>query len=183
MIPLFWRFLIKMEMVRVWAIIGDANSGKSTMIGHLTSHFGATDNGLKSGRADRFCNVLLRGGGLRRVWSRRMAFQEAGLDPSAAADMILERQNQDKPLNILISLRHSSHNGFPGAETYLSSFLKRGWSLSSLVLMGPTPDIDTYLEFGSPTLAVWPRQFLDKSENIEEIGLRVGQIRNHFGWA
>lgn len=180
--------------VNVWAIVGDSDAGKSTLIGHLTAQFGATNNpnGLRSGPASRPYTVLLRGGGFLRLWSRKMALQEAGWSPefavAAISKRILRHQRNATAGNILIALRDVDTNGLPEGCKYLTYFQSQGWTIKSLVLLQNIKSPSAYLSLGAPVC------FMDPSEQIkaeqftpqlfsEQIAHRVGHIRNHFEWA
>lgn len=158
------------------------------MVGHLTSQFGATDNGLRKGRGDGFYDVLQRGGGYQRIWARRMALQEAGHTPEQAVSQILKKFESQKFTsaggNILIALRDQQHRGLADGNEYLAHFSSIGWSLQALVLMHSMEYTDRYLQFGLPTYQfVSSKNEPDTFLTSVPIAHRVGQIRNHFGWA
>jgi hypothetical protein len=173
--------------VRVWAIIGHKNAGKSTIIGHLTSQVGSGANGLRRGRNAAYEEILLRGGGYLYVFARRMAWQEAGIDPPGVETRMkvfarrTQRYSNILPacINVLMALRYDPDNGCPGAKQYLSYFAAAGWSLESLVLLSPTPKQLDYDCFGAPTLYTFDAT-IDLHHRISWV---VGAVRNHFGWA
>lgn len=174
--------------VRVWAIIGDANAGKSTMIGHLTYQYGPGKNGLWKGRSDKVYEVLLRGGGCLSVWSRRMALQEAGLTPEQAMLEISKNFEGDRdvgqPRNILVALRDRQHSGLADGNEYLSHFAAMGWKLQSIVMMPSVEQVNRYTRLGVPTCVLTPIEETSSANAASmSIGHRVGKIRNHFGWA
>ena len=180
--------------LNVWVIVGDSDAGKSTMIGHLTAQFGATDkpNGLRSGPASRPYTVLLRGGGFLRLWSRKMALQEARWSPEIAvagiSKRILGHQRNATAGNILIALRDVDTNGLPEGYKYLNHFQSQGWTIKSLVLIQKVKNPSAYLAVGAPVCFMDPPEQV-KPEQVkpqvfsEQIAHRVGQIRNHFEWA
>jgi len=176
-----------MPKVRVWAVLGDSDAGKSTTIGHLTSRLNQGPVGI--------VKVLLRGGGYLHIYGKKMALQEAEVYPDDETTPAIDQKGfmtnindraaelQHNPtisagyFNILIALRFNQVNNYPCGLDYLSSFVEKGWSIESLVLLSPTPEQqEEYGRFGAPTLSV------DNSRNIE-INHMVGQVRNHFGWA
>jgi hypothetical protein len=184
--------------VRVWAILGDANAGKSTMITHLASIFGKgetnkREGGSSAGRGDGDHTLLLRGGGYLKIWKRKMALQEARLLPAEFVAFIEKRAKataETKPkispeyYNVLIALRHTAHLSFPAGHEYLSHFASVGWKLESLVTAPPTTNFDLYLKFGVPVCRLIEKSDgEDTKANRVPIGWRAGQIRNHFGWA
>lgn len=175
--------------VNIWVVVGDSNTGKSTMIGHLTAQFGATTkaNGLKQGSGSRLYTVLLRGGGYLRLWSRRMALQEAGWSPEFAvrsiSKRILRHQPNARSGNILVALRDVDSNGLPSGDSYLTYFQSQGWSVRSIVLMQGIEDPARYLYLSAPTYCMKAPHQGVSSVIAQQISHRVGQIRNHFEWA
>jgi hypothetical protein len=59
--------------IRVWAVIGDGDTGKSTVIGHLISQLGQGSGGLRQ--------VLLRGGGIFRFTRVGSPFKKQSVLP------------------------------------------------------------------------------------------------------
>jgi|JI7StandDraft_1071085.scaffolds.fasta_scaffold233266_2 GTPase SAR1 family protein len=180
--------------VNVWAIVGDSGAGKSTMIGHLTAQFGATKkpNGLRPGPARKHYTILLRGGGFLRLWSRKMALQEAEWSPEFAvgeiSNHILRHHRGATSGNILIALRDVDSNGFPEGHEYLNYFQSQGWTVRSLVLIQKTEDPSEYWSVGAPVCFMnSAEQLKPEPDNLqafsEQIAHRVGRIRNHFEWA
>jgi hypothetical protein len=175
--------------VDVWAIVGDANTGKSTMIGHLTYQFGPGENGLgRKGRRDKIYEVLLRNGDYLSIWSRRMALQEAGLTPEAAMQNILERTKDHfltgQTRNVLVALRDRQHNNLADGDSYLKYFAENGWKLRSLVLMPSIEKAGRYTGLGIHNITLERTPSNEKHSAVStSIGHRVGHIRNHFGWA
>jgi hypothetical protein len=180
--------------VNVWAIVGDSDAGKSTIIGHLTAQFGTTKNpnGLRSGPASRPYTVLLRSGGFLRLWSRKMALQEAGWSPEFAlseiSKRILRHQRGARSGNILIALRDVDTNGLPEGHEYLKYFQSHGWTINSVVLIQKTENPHEYLSVGAPVCLMNSAELLEPEHGnlqafSEQIAHRVGRIRNHFAWA
>lgn len=173
-----------MVQVRLWTILGEAQTGKSRSVRELASLQ------LRGGRPT-FSDVLLRGGGYIRVYAKRMAWQE---DKKMPADSIREierkiavltRRLKRKPVavNVLSTLRfqpiiHSSGLTCPAASKYIEAWQDKGWSVESLALMSPDPAgaDDHYGELGAPTAWLYESRTM-------RIGEMVGTIRNHFAWA
>lgn len=176
-VPLFPR-------IRVWAILGDARTGKSTTIRYLSSQL-STGPGA-------FRDVLLRGGGYLRVYSVRRAWQEAGKSPREAVERVnrsaqtLVRQRPPVSVccvNVLMALRFNPTNECPAGHAYLSHFVGQGWLLESLVLMNYRDEDrrEFYHNFGAPTLDLFDSARMVR--NPDQHAWMVGQVRNHFGWA
>lgn len=184
--------------IRVWAILGDTEAGKSTMIGHLTSMFGPGENGIDPKRQKPVRTVLLRGGGYLRLWTMRQALQEANKSPERFVNETLKRSAKmalvapripSQYFNILIALRYDATATCPAGSEYLSFFCQQpDFALHSLVCLPsreagkekpPSPDLSLFLRFGVPTCLVRSPVCPDG----EPISHQVGQIRNHFGWA
>jgi hypothetical protein len=168
--------------VRVWAVIGEGSTGKSTVIGHLTSKLGRGPGGPQF--------MLLRGGGYLRVHARRQSLQEARITAQSIVRTFKARianLQKNKGLsigyaNLLVAIRTDKINGLPPATDYLSYFVTSGWDLESIVIL----DYDgrkhaSYHEFGVPTLEVYNSS--DWVQDKLQHQILVGQVRNHFGWA
>lgn len=168
--------------IRVWAVIGEGGSGKSTVTGGLVSQLGPGKTHPR--------RILLRGGGHRLVHARRQSLQEARIssrkfiDDMRKAAKILQRRHKLvlSDFNVLVAIRTDRMNGFPPAKDYLSDFVRDGWSLESLAVLNyDERSHGVYYAFGAPTLAVRDSSVLaSKPVNHQRL---VGQVRNHFGWA
>ena len=171
-----------MTQVRLWTIIGEAQTGKSRAVRELASL-------PTTGGAD-LKDVLFRGGGYLRISHKRMAWQEAKRSPAeSVADIrarigFAERRLGASPfaINVLSTLRFEpiEHAGksCPEGKAYLQAWISEGWSLESIVLMSPDPHggQDVYGNFGVPTLWLYESRKRDVSQ-------MVGLVRSHFGWA
>ncbi|MFD2263319.1 hypothetical protein ACFSM5_10505 [Lacibacterium aquatile] len=192
--------------IRVWAVVGRPSSGKSTIIGHLTSLYGAGNNGLDPHAggegADRFHSVSLPGGGHMSVYCLRRSWQEADMQPvdvvatvKKAAD---ELANQKPPIvlsyfNVLMALEMDAypdpqHGPFGKAHEYLSYFARVGWSIEKLVLLSPEAKHQHYERFGAPVLCLYNKDrdpdLLPRPEGrAKEIGRSLAAVRSHFGWS
>jgi hypothetical protein len=173
-----------MPQIRIWAVIGAGNVGKSTTIGHLAGDFGKGQGGLRQTLGGKR-EVLLRGGGYLTVFSWRVSRQDAGQSPDETVKFLKRQSSQfdgDRPIasacfNVLVALRTDRRGNLPVAAEYLSHFVRQGWIVESLALLSPTDrDEDLYHRFGAPTCYVYG------SRDIK-IAWMVGQVRNHFGWA
>jgi hypothetical protein len=170
--------------VRVWAILGDPGTGKSTTIRYLISQQTTGPGNIR--------DILLRGGGYLRLYASRRASQEARKSPEDVIKLIKEkgrRLTHGRPrlsicwLNVLMALRFDAANGCPPGHQYLSTFVEHGWLLESLVLMNYRDQDrrEFYHDFGAPTLDLLDstRMARDPSQHA----WMVGQVRSHFGWA
>lgn len=168
--------------VRLWAVIGEGATGKSTVIGNLVATLGKGPGGFRL--------VPLRGGGHLQINARRQSLQEAKRSP---ADVLKDTERTIKTLqkkrgfsigylNLLLAIRTDRINGLPPASEYLSHFNKAGWSLESLVILGYDGKKHfQYYDFGAPTLEHpdSPEMVLDRSQHH----WLLGPVRNHFDWA
>ncbi len=165
--------------VRLWAVIGPPNSGKSSTIGTLAGFDGRGAGGKR--------DILLRGGGWLRVHAFRQSVQEAQLTPQQfrRPDDEERRRQQGWGItawyNVLLAFRSDSVHGLPEADEYLRHYIRNGWVIESLALLDIPDDYEKYARFGAPTAAV-----RDTTENTKETASRpwvFGEVRNHFGWA
>jgi len=170
--------------IRVWAIIGGQNSGKTTVIRHLISSYILTEDNVvqvSKKRARDYANVLLRGGGTLKLFVRVKSLQEGDdktrYTPQEFIDLVhKEAKNigdtKDASIrpfyfNVLVSIRSDVDvKGYPPAYSYLSKFESVGWQLESLVLLGPEGEPDSgghytkkfaaplHGRFGAPVLFV-----------------------------
>jgi energy-coupling factor transporter ATP-binding protein EcfA2 len=193
-----------MPRVRLWAVVGRPSSGKSTLIGHLTSLFGPGTSGVDpqaDGASDRFHQVTLQGGGLMRLYCLRRSWQEADMQPEEVVTTITEAAAdlaaQKPPIalsyfNVLMSLELDSYpdpvrGPFGKAHEYLSHFAQVGWSLEKLVLLSPEPQHAHYERYGAPVLYLYnkerdPSVLPRPGHRAQEIGWSLSAVRNHFGW-
>ena len=185
-----------MAQIRFWGVLGRGSAGKSTVIGHLMSRFGAGLNGVDPNKTAMRGRVLLRGGGYLTFYLRRQSVQEANIGIKEIIDIVnseLERQQRESPtvtasyLNVLLALRLEGINRLPTARRYLNHFVQQGWSIESLVLLNPVPADDYFHRFGAPILNVYrpdrPSRLPHSTARGAQIGTVVGHVRNHFGWA
>jgi hypothetical protein len=175
---------LEFPKVRIWAILGDSKTGKSTVIGGLTSQSGKGPGGIR--------DILLRGGGYLRLFARRRACQEGRKSPEQIVHAInseARRLMNGRPrisvcwLNVLLALRFDEDKGCPAGHEYLTHFVRQGWQIESLVLMNYRDEDrrEFYHNYGAPTLDLRDSRAL--VQNPLHRGWVVGQVRNHFGWA
>ncbi len=164
--------------VRIWAVIGPNNSGKSSVIGALISQTGQGSGGKR--------DILLRGGGWLQVNAFRRSVQEANRQPEVAVEKILTaaRARQSNGAfafhNVLLALRSDSINGLPTAGEYLRYFIRIGWEIKSVVLL-EADEYDKYARFGVPIA------YIENAADMTATSLQrnwvFGMVRNHFEWA
>lgn len=175
--------MVNFFKVRLWSVIGDAGSGKSTIVGNLVSQFGP---GRTHAR-----RVLLRGGGYLLVHARRQSLQEANISAKQfiramnATAQALQRQHglTLSYLNVLAAIRtENGVNGLPSAIDYISEFVRASWSIESIVVLDYDERADgRYHSFGAPIYEVNDSSALVRQGVMHQ--KLVGQVRNHFGWA
>ena len=169
--------------IRLWTLLGESQTGKSRVVGDLSSRPGR-------GRAG-FSYILLRGGGYLSVYSKKMAWQEDRKPPAESVAEIkskvstLTRALRGPPsvVNVLSTLRYDPVTHWdglfcPSANLYLNAWIAEGWELASLVLMSPDREgsRDFYGRYGAPTAWIYESRALAAGE-------MVGTVRNHFSWA
>ena len=165
--------------IRLWAVIGEQASGKSSTVGALMSQ-------TKKGRGGAR-DILLRGGGWLLVHCYRQSVQEARRSPDLSIEKALKpanRLNGRYPItyfNLLIALRSDICNGLPKADHYLARYIQAGWESRSVILLDLMKEYDRYARLGAPTAII---------DNTKEVLLKerqrnwvFGQARNHYGWA
>jgi hypothetical protein len=171
-----------MAQIRVWGILGESDSGKSTVIGHLISQLDKGPGGFRI--------VPLRGGGYMEVYARRQSLQEAKRAPGQVIeDTLALIQNEERKhrkaicfLNLLLAIRTDVINRLPSAVDYLSEFVRAGWSVESLVVLGyEDKKHSRYYKFGTPICEAYSAS--EYAADLKQRHLLLGQVRNHFGWA
>lgn len=168
--------------VRLWAIVGESEVGKSPTIRSLISCPTST-----SIRPPSTSQVLLRDGGYLDIFAKVQAVQEARWTTADAVREVKtyasKIEGKSPPIsagfiNVLFALRFHPivdlKTTYPGAHDYLSAFVDAGWELQRIVLMAPEESYDDLSRFGASTC------WIDDSRNAAEAN---GRIRNHFGWA
>jgi hypothetical protein len=176
---------IEMTTIRLWAVLGEGNVGKSTTIGHLVGDFGPGANGLRHGRGGGSPEILLRGGGYLTIHPRRQSLQEAGKSPQQAVREITRESSRSQRklkirsnyFNVLLALRTDQFRRMPRAHEYLSHFVDQRWQIESLVLFSSADSEERiYRQFGVPIC------YIDDSRAFPILQM-VGRVRNHFCWA
>jgi hypothetical protein len=158
-------------------MLGDDQTGKSTIIGHLISQLGMGGGGFRW--------VPLRSGGFLQVYARRQSLQEAKRSPDQVIkDARLKGRNLDKSygisinwLNLLVAIRTDTTNKLPKADEYLSNFVSTGWIIESLVLLGKYDErrYPTYSAFGAPICEIYD------SKELASCGASTGCPRTDGG--
>lgn len=170
----------RIVQVRLWTIIGEANTGKSTTVKELA--------GLPATGAATFKYVPLSGGGLLNIYAKRMAWQENKKTPEQSVEEIKDKcgrlvgPKRHKPfyINVLSVLRfeaitHPDGTVCPSAYEYLRHWADAGWSIESLVLLSPGIGArDSYGTLGVP--------FVEVDSAALAIPDMVDRVRAHFGW-
>jgi hypothetical protein len=165
--------------IRLWAVIGPPNSGKSSVVGAMVSQSGRGRGGAR--------DVLLRGGGWLYIHAYRRSVQEADRSPAFSADKIekaaasLDQKTPIAYYNVLLALRSDSIGGHPTAAGYLSHYVRSGWDLQSLILLDMSAEYWRYARFGVPTYDL--QNSTELTANSLQRNWVFGQARNHFGWA
>jgi hypothetical protein len=168
--------------IRLWAVLGEGSTGKSTIIGGLISQTGRGPGGFRY--------TLLRGGGSLELYVRRQSLQEGKRSPQEVVrdtlKVVRALQSRKKIsigyLNLLFAIRTDAINGLPRASEYLSHFVRSGWSLESLIVLDYLERKDLlYLDFGAPVCPLIDASTLVRDRSQHH--MLVGQARNHFGWA
>lgn len=183
--------------IRVWAVIGEASTGKSSIVRNLASIKQTykprkDEDTILPGGSGHTSHIMLRGGGFIEMYASSQSLQEAGKSPSNFITKHLQkaREKQSQRIyqyyNILIALR--AENGIsklPSADQYLIEFIKVNWEIQSLILLqgleSSTAEFKKYAHFGAPLCEIEnSTEFLQDEPKRNWV---FGQARNHFGWA
>lgn len=170
--------------LRIWIIVGESDTGKSTLVGHLMGQFGKSDTGLKHNGAN-FCNVPQIGGGSMQFFSARCALQESpkgdGSPKDARRHLIEKWKNKPahQSMNCLITLRLNQDEGHGTAYKYIDEFLKAGDEfMAGVGLAVGRSDQDKLMSYGVPFL------FLPDRKKVNRTILEgAAAVRQHFHWA
>ena len=85
-------------------------------------------------------------------------------------------------LNLLVAVRTDVVNKLPPAHVYLSQFVKSGWTIESLVILGyDDRQHSLYHAFGAPTYELYDASGM--AQRSLEPNWLAGRVRNHVGWA
>ncbi|MGO7634458.1 hypothetical protein [Rhizobium johnstonii] len=164
--------------IRVWAVVGPHNSGKTSVIGALISQ----KRGL--GHAS---DIMLRGGGWLHIHGFSRSIQEAGRTETKSIQKIENAalsSSARQPIayyNVLLALRSDIYNGFNKGHHYLAAYVQAGWELQSVILLDIPKEYRTYARMGMPTAIIE-----DSTANTAYAPYRnwvFAEARNHFGWA
>lgn len=164
--------------IRVWAVVGPHNSGKTSVIGALTSQ--------KSGRGFAR-DVLLRGNGWLFIHAFSRSVQEAGRTEALSIQKIEQAaaaSNARSPIayyNILLALRSDQYRGLNKGYDYLAAYVKAGWVLESVILLEDVNEYYNYARMGAPTALI--ENTVANASHSSRRNWVFGEARNHFGWA
>jgi hypothetical protein len=168
--------------IRLWAVLGEGGTGKTSVIGNLISQYGRGPGGFR--------HVPLRGSGYLQIYARRQSLQEAKRSVQEVlreTKRVASRLETDEGLsigylNVLFAIRTDKIRGLPPASEYLSEFVRAGWILESLAILNYNErKHGHYYSFGAPTLEVYDS--IDIVRQPARHHWLVGPVRNHFGWA
>ncbi|CAH0142900.1 hypothetical protein SRABI05_00342 [Agrobacterium fabrum] len=164
--------------IRVWAVVGPHNSGKTSVIGALTSQ--------KSGRGYAR-DILLRGHGWLYMHAFSRSVQEANrteelsihkIEAAAAAS---HARHPIAFYNVLLALRSDQHRGLNPGHKYLAAYASAGWELQSIILLEDEDEYKNYARMGVPTAII--ANTVSDTANPASRNWVFGAARNHFGWA
>lgn len=164
--------------IRVWAVVGPHNSGKTSVIGALTSQ--------KSGRGHAR-DVLLRGHGWLYMHAFSRSVQEAGRTEDTSIQKIesaAASSHARQPIafyNVLLALRSDQFRGLNPGHKYLAAYASAGWELKSIILLEDEGEYKNYARMGVPT-AIISNTVLEMAKSASRNWV-FGAARNHFGWA
>ena len=120
-------------MPDVFIIMGKTKTKKSATIRALTGVFNGGDWEVATQNETIDIFVQVR------------ALQEAGISPE---NFIRQRNGSS---NILVCLWIPKGNRQPDGHTYIKAFLKAGWNIKEIVVLG-TNELPYYLPKGTPTI-------------------------------
>jgi hypothetical protein len=154
--------VLRFVAVDAYILIGEENSGKSSMTRCLTG------SGRSRTRLIATVSVNIN------VYVHLMSLHEDKKHKKTPADFE-QRVEQEDCDAVLFSLWPHSGNGCPDADTYLQYFVGRGWNIVRVACLGlPVATITTPLAAG--TVLSFP------SVNPTPVNEVAAQVRAHFGW-
>ncbi|MES4993878.1 hypothetical protein ABVB70_26660 [Agrobacterium radiobacter] len=164
--------------IRVWAVVGPHNSGKTSVIGALTSQ--------KSGRGYAR-DILLRGHGWLYMHAFSRSVQEANrteelsIHKIEAAAVASHARHPIAFYNVLLALRSDQYRGLNPGHKYLAAYANAGWELQSIILLEDEDEYKNYARMGVPTAII--SNTVSDTANPASRNWVFGAARNHFGWA
>ncbi|WP_320196404.1 hypothetical protein RMR10_009655 [Agrobacterium rosae] len=164
--------------IRLWAIVGPHNSGKSSLIGALTSEKRCSGHGR---------DVLLRGNGWLHIHAYSQSVQEGDYTEASSIKRIEDAaaaSHARHPIayfNVLLALRSDVYKGLNQGYKYLAAYTAAGWDIESIIMLDIPDQYNDYGRMGAPTAII------NESTANSAIDLQrnwvFAEARNHFGWA
>lgn len=124
------------QIVNLWAVVGDGGSGKSSTIRALTGAYQTT-----------VYNVAASYGRLQNMLIVPKSLQESGISPGdfvarVSGDYPVTDKGPIRPdearilahyayQNVLVALRDAGHNNQPDADAYLDAFVTARWQIQA----------------------------------------------------
>ena len=141
----------------VYLIIGDANTGKSSLIRCLTGC--AQYNARK---------IALTNGGTLTVQVSISSLQESSISPSAFIQQITSLADCNA---VLVPLWEHSGNGYPAASQYITAFQQAGWPIVKTALLNSQTPPTNYPQCKAFT-----------GVTSKPINITSAAVRQHFEW-
>lgn len=149
----------------VYLIIGDANTGKSSLIRCLTgcAQYGTGNFALTNGTTISTYVVI-------------SSLQESAISPSSFIQDVqdaLKDGRIDPKLEaaVLVPLREDSVNDYPAASQYITEFENAGWTIVKTALLDSQTPTSNYPHCQGVT------DVMSKPINVS-----AAAVRQHFGW-
>jgi len=149
-------------MRRVFVILGESRSRKSTTIRALTGAFqrGPWQVATQDGNVNIFAQIS--------------ALQEANISPEEFVQTINATENGP---DVLVTLRLRASRANPDAFGYIERFEQEGWDVVAIVLLGRAP------QESSNRLSEISHEFFAIPDSIELPSNWIAhQIRERWGW-
>lgn len=167
-------------MKKAWVIVGEKNTGKSSLVRGLTTIPNA------KGQGNPNCTFIKGRNELDfRIYGFISGLQESGIDIVTFGKMLTSDNGNtdDNITNILVPLRYNpnDHKGitYPAGEYYVNYLIDQGWDIMAIISLGENAR-DWVKESGAPFASYIATKHpvnLDMSPN--EL---VAKVRNNFGW-
>jgi len=109
-------------MAEVWAVVGHANTRKTSTIRALTG----------VGRVKRNWDVQYRARGTVEAYVHPPGLQESDVSPQA----FIEMANEAGARYVIIALRYEPAGEHPDAAGYLAAFRAAGWHIAGHAILG-----------------------------------------------
>lgn len=112
----------KKKSVRVWAVIGNTNTHKTSTIRALTGVRGVEES----------WHVQYNPGGNVTTYVHPPGLQEIRVSPKR----FVEKVNKAGARRVIVALRHKASRGHPNAVDYLVFFRREGWDIAGHAVLG-----------------------------------------------